>query len=62
MSTPAPVISNRPPYQKPESGEGRRQPWPVPSLVGVVTGRAERSVLRGSDMIPFSSQFEQWPR
>ena len=33
MSTPAPVVSDSPPYQKPESGEGRRQPRPEPGSV-----------------------------
>jgi len=30
----APIVSEQTTYQKPESGEGRRQPWPDAGLVG----------------------------
>jgi hypothetical protein len=54
MSTPAPIISDSPSYQKPESGKGRRQPRPEAGLV--VATRAVRVDIAGirHDSVLFS--------
>jgi hypothetical protein len=61
MSTPAPLVSDSSPYQKPESGKGRRQPGPEPGLVrrlsvrslDAVTARAIVVVRVRHDSVPF---------
>jgi hypothetical protein len=40
-----PVISEKPPYQKPESGEGRRQPRPEPGSVRSLDAVAARLIV-----------------
>jgi hypothetical protein len=53
-----PIISNIPPYQKPEGGESRRQPWPEADFVGpsgAVTARLIVRVVRVRHVrFPFS--------
>jgi hypothetical protein len=57
-----PVISDSPSYQKPENGEGRRQPRPEAAFVGpsnAVTARLIVAVrIGGVRHVPFHSG---WP-
>jgi hypothetical protein len=57
---PAPIISDSSPYQKPESGEGRRQPRPESGSVKALDAVTARLIVPAAGIIITHVAFPLW--